>query len=48
MAITNAHFELAGKRAEGLEAIKELTLQNSMGAVDCDSQALGIDGGEAM
>ena len=43
VALHNAHFQIAGRRAQGLDAIKELVLQNSIAAVDCDSQELGID-----
>lgn len=43
VALHRTHFELAGRRAEGLEQIKELTLQTSIAAVECDSQELGID-----
>lgn len=42
-ALNRVHFQLAGERAEGANAIKELTLRSTMGAVECDSQALGID-----
>lgn len=43
VALHNAHFQLAGKRAEGIEALKELALQSSVAAVECESQELGID-----
>lgn len=43
VALHNAHFQIAARRAQGLDAIKELVLQNSIAAVDCDSQELGID-----
>ena len=43
LALHRAHFQLAGKRAEGLQAIKDLELQGSMAAVDCENAQLGID-----
>ncbi|MBS0125393.1 hypothetical protein [Thetidibacter halocola] len=43
VALHRTHFQLAGQRADGLSDIKELTLQNSMAAVECESQELGID-----
>jgi hypothetical protein len=43
VALFNTHFQLAGRRAQGLDEIKELTLQSSIAAVDCQSQQLGID-----
>ncbi|MER9224572.1 hypothetical protein NKI39_02800 [Mesorhizobium sp. M0664] len=42
-ALIDTHFQLAGRLAQGAEEIKELTLQGSMAAVDCQSQDLGID-----
>lgn len=43
VALHKMHFELAGRRAEGLEEIKQLMLQDSISDVDCQNQALGID-----
>ena len=43
VALHNTHFQIAARRAQGLDAIKELVLQNSVAAVECDSQELGID-----
>ena len=43
VALHNSHFQIAGRRAQGLDAIKELVLQSSIAAVDCDNQALGIN-----
>ena len=43
LALQNTHFKLAGQRAQGIEEIKQLALQTSIAAVDCDSQELGID-----
>jgi hypothetical protein len=43
VALFDTHFQLAGRRAQGLEDIKELTLQGSIAAVDCQNQQLGID-----
>jgi hypothetical protein len=42
-ALIDTHFQLAGRLAQGAEDVKELTLQGSMAAVDCQSQDLGID-----
>jgi hypothetical protein len=42
-ALVDTHFQLAGRLAQGAEEIKELTLQGSMAAVDCQSQDLSID-----
>ena len=42
-ALVDTHFQLAGRLAQGAEDIKELALQGSMAAVDCQSQDLGID-----
>ncbi|MBB6408795.1 hypothetical protein [Mesorhizobium sangaii] len=42
-ALIDTHFQLAGRLAQGAEEIKELTLQGSMAAVDCQSQDLSID-----
>lgn len=43
LALHRTHFQLAGREAEGLQAIKELTLQNTMAGVECSNQALGLD-----
>ncbi|MES0097577.1 hypothetical protein [Mesorhizobium sp. M0019] len=42
-ALVDTHFQLAGRLAQGAQDIKELALQGSMAAVDCQSQDLGID-----
>lgn len=42
-ALIDTHFQLAGRQAQGAEDVKELTLQSSIAAVDCQSQTLGID-----
>ncbi|HEV7251592.1 MAG TPA: hypothetical protein VGN97_00610 [Mesorhizobium sp.] len=43
VALHRTHFQLAGRRAEGMNAIKELVLQDSIADVDCQSQALNIE-----
>ncbi len=43
VALHNTHFQLAGRLAQGRDDIRELVLQNSIAAVECDSQELGID-----
>ena len=43
LALHRTHFQLAGRRAQGREDIKELVLQSSIAAVDCANQDLGID-----
>lgn len=43
VALHRMHFQLAGRRAEGLNEIKQLMLQDSISDVDCQNQALGID-----
>jgi hypothetical protein len=43
VALHNAHFQLAGRRAQGLDELKQLALQSSVAALDCSNQALGID-----
>ncbi|ODA93792.1 hypothetical protein BFX40_13565 [Mesorhizobium sp. SEMIA 3007] len=42
-ALVDTHFQLAGRLAQGAQDIKELALQGSMAAVDCQSQDLSID-----
>ncbi len=43
VALHRTHFQLAGQRAEGLNEIKQLVLQDSIADIDCENQALGID-----
>lgn len=43
LALHRTHFQLAGQRAEGLDEIKRLMLQDSISDVDCQNQSLGID-----
>lgn len=43
LALHRTHFQLAGQRAEGLNEIKQLMLQDSISDVDCQNQSLGID-----
>lgn len=43
VALHRTHFQLAGRRAEGVNAIKELMLQDSIADVDCQNEALGIE-----
>jgi hypothetical protein len=43
VALFDTHFQLAGRRAQGIDEIKELTLQSSIAAVDCQNQQLSID-----
>lgn len=42
-ALIRTHFQLAGRRAEGIATLKEQVLQSSVAALDCSSQTLGID-----
>lgn len=42
-ALHRAHFQLAGREAQGAQDLKELTLQSTMAAIDCEQGALGID-----
>lgn len=42
VALHRTHFQIAGQRAEGLEALRELTLQGSLSAVDCQEQERGV------
>ncbi|MCH4558102.1 hypothetical protein [Mesorhizobium jarvisii] len=42
-ALVDTHFQLAGRLTQGAQDIKELALQGSMAAVDCQSQDLSID-----
>ncbi|MBZ0090542.1 MAG: hypothetical protein K8H90_09210, partial [Thermoanaerobaculia bacterium] len=41
-ALNRVHFQLAGERAEGANAIKELVLRSTLGALDCDNDERGI------
>jgi hypothetical protein len=41
-ALNRVHFQLAGERAEGANAIKELTLRSSLAALDCDNDEAGL------
>lgn len=43
VALHRTHFQLAGRRAEGLNQIKELTLQNSIAGLECRNQGLEIE-----
>ena len=43
MALHRTHFQLAGQRADGLNEVKQMILQNSISDIDCENEALGID-----
>jgi hypothetical protein len=43
LALHRVHFQLAGQRADGLNEVKQMILQNSISDIDCQNQSLGID-----
>lgn len=43
LALHETHFQLAGRRAAGVDEIKELMLRDSLADLDCQSQQLGVD-----
>jgi hypothetical protein len=43
IALQNTHFKLAGQLASGRDELRQLALQSSLAAVDCEREALSID-----